>query len=121
MSVDMRRLKEEDIPAARALMATLVPADIVEPDFLKCWGRFADGRLTGFWGFQARVILEPCIMEQGSARDIIMRADGQLDSVLEYDFVIDDRLPWFQKYVEENFGLVPEPQKPHRIYIRRRG
>lgn len=120
MSVDMRMLRAEDVPAAQALMETLLPADIPEPDFLKCIGRFSNGRLTAFFGIQRRVVLEPCVMEQGSARDTICWADGMLASIPEYEFVIDDRLPWFQKYVEEKFGLEAEPEKPHRTYIRRR-
>src|SRR3990172_6571020 len=119
MSVDMRMLKEVDISAAQALMQALIPSDMPEPDYLKCMGRFADGRLTGFFGVQQRTVLEPAIMEQGSARDIILWADGMLAGKA-YEFVIDDRLPWFQKYVEEKFGLVAEEEKPHKLYMRRR-
>ena len=121
MKIDFKLVPAADIERAKELFRERLPyEDIPDPDWNALWGRYEDGVLTDFVGLQYRIVVEPGVFSSvRGAREMSIWVDGALNGK-DYEFVVDDRNEIFGRMVVEHYGFEPEPQMPHRLFVRRR-
>ena len=122
--IDIRRLYEEEIEEAKAL----VPDRHCEPNWNLCWGVIEDGELVGVIGFEHRIVAEPQYMKKGHARaahtamawlDGYIRPVAASHGINEYSFFINDTHPEFQKFVRDNWPVHEWREEPGARFTRR--
>jgi len=121
MKIDFKRVPPEDVERAKELFHERLPyEDVAEPDWNALWGRYEEGLLTDFVGLQHRIVVEPGVFTSvRGAREMSIWIDGAL-SGKDYEFVVDNRNEIFGRMVTEHYGFTPEPEHPHRLFVRRR-
>ncbi len=115
--MDIRKLKQTDMPAAMALMDKRCPWG-AKPHLTTLYGKFMGKELKAIISLQNIIMMESLVAESSiDARDLMMWIDGALSSIPAYLFHIDARTPNVQRLVERR---LPVERLGGEIYIRAR-
>lgn len=88
-----------------------------EPQWEAVWVREQNGEITGFVGFQQRIVVEPLWADNPfAAADLIAWVDGALNTYKEYEFQVPDDNERFQRLIEGRYGVEGHKEKPHKVY-----
>ena len=118
--IQCRLIKPEELEEAKRVLKEQLPW-VGEPAWGSVYVRLEDGVLTGFVGFQTRVVVEPLYAETPkAAHELIAWADGYLNQYPQYEFIVPDRNEKFQRVIENHYGIEGERELPGKIYFIKR-
>lgn len=118
--VCFRLIKPEEIEEAQRAIKDQLPW-AGEPQWNSVYVRTEDDVLTGFVGFQMKVVVEPLYANTPRvANELITWADGFLNTYNQYEMFVPDCNPRFQQVLENHFGLTGKRELPGKIYFVRR-
>ena len=123
MSIDIRRVRETDLIAARAL----VPEGHAEPNWGDAWVIVQDEEIVGVMGAELRLVAEPLYMKPGRVSAALVGM-GWLDATLTaiahkfglrmFEFFIGDDHPEFQTFVRKHLPVSEGREKKGLYYFR---
>ena len=115
--MNIRKLKQTDMPAAMALMDKRCPWG-AKPHLTTLYGTFVGGQLKAIISVQSMMVVESLVAESPIyARDLMMWIDGALNTLPAYIFHVDDRTPEVRQMVERR---LPVERLEGEIYVRAR-